>query len=83
MLEALWPLLGPGGKLIYVTCSVFPDEGEAVVQRFIDTRSDCVRQPLDWVWADGLMEPVAQLLAQSEAMREHDGFFYACLTRRQ
>jgi 16S rRNA (cytosine967-C5)-methyltransferase len=83
MLEALWPLLGPNGKLLYVTCSVFPDEGEAVVERFLASRTDCVRQPLDWVWSDGLREPVAQLLPQSGAMREHDGFFYACLTRRQ
>jgi len=83
MLEALWPLLGPNGKLLYVTCSVFPEEGEAVVQRFIGARTDCVREPLTWRWADGVCEPVAQLFPQSGAMREHDGFFYACLTRRQ
>jgi 16S rRNA (cytosine967-C5)-methyltransferase len=83
MLEALWPLLGAGGKLLYVTCSVFPDEGEAVIERFAAGRTDCVRLPLDWVWPDGRREPVAQLLPQSGATREHDGFFYACLTKRQ
>ncbi len=83
MLEALWPTLAPGGKLLYVTCSVFPDEGEAVVDRFAAGRADCVRLPLDWVWPDGRREPVAQLLPQSGATREHDGFFYACLTKRQ
>jgi 16S rRNA (cytosine967-C5)-methyltransferase len=83
MLEALWPLLSPDGKLLYVTCSVFPEEGEAVVRRFIGARTDCVRQLLDWTWADGLTEPLTQLLPQSGALREHDGFFYACLTRRQ
>jgi len=83
LLGALWPLLAPGGKLLYVTCSVFPDEGEAVVDRFAAGRADCVRLPLDWVWPDGRREPVAQLLPQSGAMREHDGFFYACLTKRQ
>jgi 16S rRNA (cytosine967-C5)-methyltransferase len=83
LLGALWPLLAPGGKLLYVTCSVFPEEGEAVVDRFAALRADCARRPLDWVWPDGRGEPVAQLLPQSGATREHDGFFYACLTKRQ
>jgi len=83
MLEALWPLLSPNGKLLYVTCSVFPEEGEAVVHRFVEARTDCVREPLTWRWADGVCEPVSQLFPQSGAIREHDGFFYACLTRRQ
>ncbi|HYF60531.1 MAG TPA: 16S rRNA (cytosine(967)-C(5))-methyltransferase RsmB [Burkholderiaceae bacterium] len=83
LLEALWPLLGPNGKFLYVTCSVFPDEGEAVVQRFVRDRADAVRTPLEWVWPDGRGEPVAQLLPQSGPTREHDGFFYASLTKRQ
>ena len=83
LLEALWPLLRPGGKLLYVTCSVFPDEGEAVVARFLGSSTDCVRLALHWTWPDGRSEPVAQLLPESGATREHDGFFYACLTKRQ
>lgn len=82
MLEALWPLLGPGGKLLYVTCSVFPDEGEAVVERFAASRVDCARLPLDWTWPDGSREVISQLLPRSGAIREHDGFFHACLTKR-
>jgi len=83
MLQALWPLLVPGGKLLYVTCSVFPDEGEAVVSRFVRETADCLRLPLTWTWPDGRSEPVAQLLPRSDGSREHDGFFYACLTQRQ
>lgn len=83
LLGALWPLLAPGGKLLYVTCSVFPDEGEAVVERFVRETASCVRLPLDWGWPDAPREPVAQLLPRSEATREHDGFFYACLTKSQ
>lgn len=82
LLEALWPLLSPDGKLLYVTCSVFPDEGEAVVDRFTASRIDSRRLPLHWAWPGGCTEPVAQLLPQSGAAREHDGFFYACLTKR-
>jgi 16S rRNA (cytosine967-C5)-methyltransferase len=83
LLGALWPLLAPGGKLLYVTCSVFPDEGEAVVERFVRETAGCVRLPLDWSWSDAPREPIAQLLPRSEATREHDGFFYACLTKSQ
>jgi 16S rRNA (cytosine967-C5)-methyltransferase len=69
--------------LLFVTCSVFPDEGEAVVDRFASCHADCVRLPLDWVWPDGRREPIGPLLPHTGATREHDGFFYACLTKRQ
>lgn len=81
LLGVLWPLLAPGGKLLYVTCSVFSDEGEAVVRRFVQETPGCVRLPLEWDWSDDRREPIAQLLPQSGPIREHDGFFYACLTR--
>jgi 16S rRNA (cytosine967-C5)-methyltransferase len=83
LLEALWPLLLAGGKLLYATCSVFPEEGEGVVERFCRDRPDCLRQPLHWVHPDGMRQAVSQLLPRSEASREHDGFFYACLSKRQ
>lgn len=40
MLETLWPLLKENGKLIYTTCSVFPEENHEVVQKFLGTHSD-------------------------------------------
>jgi 16S rRNA (cytosine967-C5)-methyltransferase len=82
MLQALWPLLRPGGKLLYVTCSVFPDEGAVVIERFLESQSDASQLPLDWTWPDGHTEPVGQLLPRSEPMREHDAYFYALLTKR-
>jgi 16S rRNA (cytosine967-C5)-methyltransferase len=39
ILDALWRVLAPGGKLLYVTCSVFPEENGAVVEAF------CARTP--------------------------------------
>ena len=48
MLEALWPLLAPGGRLLYVTCSVLAAENDEVVARFMrangDAREDSVLQ---------------------------------------
>ena len=40
MLEALWPLLKQGGRLLYVTCSVLAAENDAVVGRFLDSTPD-------------------------------------------
>jgi len=35
LLQALWPLLKPGGRLLYVTCSVFKCEGQAQIDAFL------------------------------------------------
>ena len=70
MLDALWQVLAPGGKLLYVTCSVFPGENEEVVAAFVlRTRgSRCVPLP------DDIPSPLLP-------GPEHDGFFYALLEK--
>jgi 16S rRNA (cytosine967-C5)-methyltransferase len=81
MLQALWPLLRPGGTLLYVTCSIFPEEGEAVIAAFCSHQADCVRESVSASWSDG--QPIlSQLLPTSTDTREHDGFFYALLSKR-
>lgn len=40
LLDALWPLLNPGGKLLYATCSILRDENENVVADFLRTHAD-------------------------------------------
>ncbi len=65
MLDALWPLLRPGGKLLYATCSVFPEENSAQIDAF------CVRQP-------GVeLRYQEQLLPRDE----YDGFYYALVRK--
>jgi 16S rRNA (cytosine967-C5)-methyltransferase len=62
LLNALWPLLKPGGKLLYATCSVFHAEGEGRVGQFMAEHPQAVRVPLQWHWpAEGGLQPVAQL----------------------
>ena len=39
LLDALWPLLAPGGRLLYATCSIFPDEGRHQIEAFLQRRS--------------------------------------------
>ncbi|MEO5844624.1 MAG: 16S rRNA (cytosine(967)-C(5))-methyltransferase RsmB [Caldimonas sp.] len=40
LLDALWPLLAPGGRLLYVTCSVFRQEGSAQIDAFLQRAED-------------------------------------------
>lgn len=72
ILEALWRVLAPGGKLLYVTCSVFPQENDAVIEAFLRDKPDARRLPLP---ADdpALCLPDAR----------HDGFFFALLAKRK
>jgi 16S rRNA (cytosine967-C5)-methyltransferase len=71
IVAALWPLLAPGGKLLYATCSVFAQENAELVQAFLASLSGARRIAL----ADGLP---AQWLPDAE----HDGFFYALIEKQ-
>lgn len=39
LLDALWPLLAPGGRLLYATCSVFRAEGQVQIDAFLQRLS--------------------------------------------
>ena len=83
LLETLWPLLRPGGRLVYCTCSVFRAEGQTQIETFVTHHTDAV-----------LMPSPGHLLPQSSATSpasptlpdnlagEHDGFYYALLEKR-
>ena len=66
ILDALWQVVRPGGKLLYATCSVFPAENGEQIGRFIE------RQP------QALRRKEEQLLPTAD----HDGFFYCLLEKR-
>lgn len=71
ILDALWRVLAPGGKLLYATCSLFPEENGRQVAAFAARQEDCMRLPID-----GL--PELQLLPTED----HDGFYYALLEKQ-
>lgn len=75
MIDALWRLLAPGGKLLYVTCSVFREENHLQVARFIERHPDAQREPLP---AESF---AAELAGQILPDAVHDGFFYALLAK--
>lgn len=79
ILQALWPLVRPGGRLLYCTCSVFRAEGEGQVQTFLAHNTDAQLLP-----SPGHLIPGGG--HKSEAVRDnppgdHDGFFYALLQK--
>ncbi len=76
MLEALWQVLGSGGKLLYVTCSVFREENDEQVSCFVERHPDATRLSLPALDADPRL-PAGQLLQNPR----HDGFFYALLQK--
>ncbi len=79
LLEALWPLLRNGGRLLYCTCSVLAEENDDVIGAFLAARGDAegIGIAADWgsptLWG-------RQLLPTVDA---HDGFYFALLERRR
>ncbi|HEY4066452.1 MAG TPA: 16S rRNA (cytosine(967)-C(5))-methyltransferase RsmB [Burkholderiaceae bacterium] len=82
LLDALWPLLKPGGRLLYCTCSVFKAEGQEQIDAFLQ------RQPgARAVAAPASPGHLLPLPDNDEAHAPHDfgaaadGFFYGLLTK--
>ncbi len=76
MLEALWRLLASGGKLLYATCSVFHEENQLQIARFLELHHDarCLTLP-------GAELQLQQAAGQLLPDQWHDGFFYALLQK--
>jgi 16S rRNA (cytosine967-C5)-methyltransferase len=72
ILAAVWRCLARGGKLLYVTCSVFAEENEQQITAFLSQHEDAKRLPLP-----GFPAPDGQLLPSAQ----HDGFYYALLSK--
>lgn len=70
ILRGLWHTLAKGGKLLYVTCSVFLEENQQQIDAFLSEREDARQLPLTGM-EDGQLLPCA----------DNDGFFYALLQK--
>ena len=73
ILDALWRVLAPDGKMLYCTCSLFPQENAQQIAAFARRHYDAVLLPTGPAGRPGHQH--WQLLPQ----RKHDGFFYALL----
>ena len=82
LLDALWPLLAPSGRLLYVTCSVLAAENDAVVGDFLARHSDAREDRVlpNYNIRDLMVEKTCgvQVMPGRQGL---DGFYFACLER--
>lgn len=79
LLATLWPLLRPGGRLLYCTCSVFLAEGEGQIKAFLANNTDALRLPAPGHLLPGMGHRGDTV--PNNLSGEHDGFFYALLQK--
>lgn len=73
ILNALWGTLKPAGYLLYVTCSIFPEEGQQQLEQFLAQHSDAVVLP------QSPLQVLPSLTTHNQP--GGDGFFYALLQK--
>jgi 16S rRNA (cytosine967-C5)-methyltransferase len=82
LLDALWPLLAPGGRLLYATCSIFPAEGRQQIDAFLQRLPPgaAVLEPASPGHLLPLPDNAPGAIANRPAALQ-DGFFYALLRK--
>ena len=82
LLNSLWPLLAPSGRLLYVTCSVFQSENDEVINEFLQQHDDAIS--VDLLPNNNIRDLMYrrdrgyQILPGREGL---DGFYFACLRK--
>jgi 16S rRNA (cytosine967-C5)-methyltransferase len=77
LLDSLWPLLEPGGILLYATCSVFKDENNRQIEQFLGRHPDAELTEIDAEW--GHRPDAGRQILPGEY--DMDGFYYARLRK--
>ena len=79
ILANLWHLLAKGGKLLYVTCSIFNEENQQQMDNFLQKNQDATQLPITLTneYHNNMQYQHGQLIPTSQ----HDGFFYALLQK--
>lgn len=82
ILDSACRLVRPGGRLVYATCSMLPQENEDQISRFLDNHPDFTLVPVQSCAAHGAQLPATgDFLSLSPAAHDTDGFFAAVMTR--
>jgi 16S rRNA (cytosine967-C5)-methyltransferase len=79
ILANLWQLLAKGGKLLYVTCSIFNEENQQQIDLFLQKNTDATQLPL--LLTEDIHENIQIAHGQLIPTYEHDGLFYALLQK--
>lgn len=77
LLSAVWPLLRPGGMLLYSTCSILARENVGQVLKFLASHVDAREVPIEAPWGHALSAG-RQILPGEDHM---DGFYFACIEK--
>jgi 16S rRNA (cytosine967-C5)-methyltransferase len=77
LLQQLWPLLAPGGMLLYATCSLLQDENSNQIKDFLANHGDAEELPIVADWGQATAHG-RQILPGEGNM---DGFYYARLQK--
>jgi 16S rRNA (cytosine967-C5)-methyltransferase len=75
LLKSAWPLIKSGGKLLYVTCSIFSNENRDVIERFMKEFRDA--KEIDLIYLNTIKHIKNQLVPSEN----HDGLFYVLLQK--
>lgn len=79
ILANLWHLLSKGGKLLYVTCSIFAEENQQQIDHFLKCNTDATQLPFELT--DDRINNINIQHGQLIPSNNHDGFFYALLQK--
>jgi 16S rRNA (cytosine967-C5)-methyltransferase len=84
ILEAASTLVKPGGRLVYATCSVLPEENDAIVDAFLAAHAEFTERDVATLLADAHvpLDTGARLRLRPD-VHGCDGFFAAVLERGQ
>lgn len=77
LLETAWSMLKAGGKLVYATCSVFPEENAQVLETFLTKHSEAQEEVINAAW--GVSCPIGRQILPGQY--NMDGFYYAVLRK--
>ena len=80
ILPNLWQMLAKGGKLLYVTCSVFKEENQSQIDRFLQQHPDATQIAICDL-LDSEHQNITHMQGQLIPNNSHDGFFYALLQK--
>ncbi|MBL4629987.1 MAG: 16S rRNA (cytosine(967)-C(5))-methyltransferase RsmB [Paraglaciecola sp.] len=76
ILDAIWPLIKPGGTMLYATCSILPEENHLQISDFLSRTPNALLD--NTFYNDSVDKPGKQILPGDQKM---DGFYYARLLK--